>query len=102
MVRERIIKDTPKRGKLTKSQVKRAVEKVVLGKPSDGETTSSTQYYKTLLRLGVPGVELQNPDMLKAFVEMGLLPPDVPLDNHSLRAPTLGSLASRQNGFFAV
>ena len=84
MARERIIKDTPKRGKLTKSQVKRAVEKVVLGKPRDGETTSSTQYYKTLLRLGVPGVELQNPDMLKAFVDMGLLPPDVPLDNHSL------------------
>ena len=84
MARERIIKDTPKRGKLTKSQVKRAVEKVVLGKPNDGETTSSTQYYKTLLRLGVPGVELQNPDMLKAFVEIGLLPPDVPLDNHSL------------------
>ena len=84
MARERIIKDTPKRGKLTKSQVKRAVEKVVLGKPNDGETTSSTQYYKTLLRLGVPGVELQNPDMLKAFVETGLLPPDVPLDNHSL------------------
>ena len=84
MARERIIRDTPKRGKLTKSQVKRAVEKVVLGKPRDGETTSSTQYYKTLLRLGVPGVELQNPDMLQAFVEMGLLPPDVPLDNHSL------------------
>lgn len=84
MARERIIKDTPKRGKLTKSQVKRAVEKVVLGKPDAGETTSSTQYYKTLLRLGVPGVELQNPDMLKAFVETGLLPPDVPLDNHSL------------------
>ena len=84
MARERIIRDTPKRGKLTKSQVKRAVEKVVLGKPGDGETTSSTQYYKTLLRLGVPGVELQNPDMLKAFVETGLLPSDVPLDNHSL------------------
>ena len=84
MARERIIKDTPKRGKLTKSQVKRAVEKVVLGKPNDEETASSTQYYKTLLRLGVPGVELQNPDMLKAFVDMGLLLPDVPLENHSL------------------
>ncbi len=84
MARERIIKDTPKRGKLTKSQVKRAVEKVVLGKHNDGETVSSTQYYKTLLRLGAPGVELQNPDMLQAFVETGLLPPDVPLDNHSL------------------
>ena len=84
MARERIIKDTPKRGKLTKSQVKRAVEKVVLSKPKDGEPMSSTQYYKTLLRLGIPGVELQNPDMLKAFVETGLLPPDVPLNNHSL------------------
>ena len=84
MARGRTIKFPPKRGKLTRRQVKRAVEKVVLGKPSDGETTSSTQYYKTLLRLGVPGIELQNPDMLQAFVEMGLLPPDAPLDNHSL------------------
>ena len=84
MARGRTIKFSPKRGKLTRKQAKRAVEKVVLGKPNDGETTSSTQYYKTLLRLGVPGVELQNPDMLQAFVEMGLLLPDVPLDNHSL------------------
>ncbi len=29
MERERIVKDGPKRGKLTKSQVKRAVEKIV-------------------------------------------------------------------------
>ncbi|MCY3724315.1 MAG: hypothetical protein OXG97_19040 [Candidatus Poribacteria bacterium] len=84
MTRERIIKDPPKRGKLTKSQVKRAVEKVVFGKHSDGETMSSGQYSKTRLRLGIPGIELQNPDMLQAFVEMGLLPPDVPLMNHSL------------------
>ena len=84
MARGRTIKFPSKRGKLTKRQVKRAVEKVVLGKPGDGETTSSIQYYKTLLRLGVPGVELQNPDMLQAFVEAGLLPPDAPLENHSL------------------
>ena len=84
MARERIIKDTPKRGKLTKSQVKRAVEKVVLGKPSDGETISSAQYSKTRLRLSIPGIELQNPEMLQAFVETGLLLPDVPLTNHSV------------------
>lgn len=84
MARERIIKDTPKRGKLTKSQVKRAVEKVVLGKPSDGETISSAEYSKTRLRLGIPGIELQNPEMLQAFVETGLLLPDVPLTNHSV------------------
>ena len=84
MARERIIKDPPKRGKLTKSQVKRAVEKVVLGKPNDEQTMPAGQYCKTRLRLGVPGVELQNPDILQAFVETGLLPPDVPLTNHSL------------------
>ena len=84
MARERIIKDTPKRGKLTKNQVKRAVEKVALGKDNDGKTVPSGQYCKTRLRLGVSGVELQNPDMLQAFVEAGLLPPDVPLTNHSL------------------
>ena len=84
MARGRIIKDTPKRGKLTRSQVKRAVEKVVLGKPSEGETMSSTQYRKTRLRLGVPGVELQDPQILQAFIEVGLLLPDVPLTNHSI------------------
>ena len=84
MSRERIVKDTPKRGKLTENQVKRAVEKVVLGKDSDGNTIPSGEYRKTRLCLGVPGVELQNPDMLQAFVEIGLLLPDVPLDNHSL------------------
>ena len=84
MARERIIKDTPKRGKLTESQVERAVEKVVFGKHSDGKIMPSAQYSKTRLCLGVPGVELQNPDMLQAFVETGLLPPDVPLTNHSL------------------
>ncbi|RKU18322.1 hypothetical protein C6503_09750 [Candidatus Poribacteria bacterium] len=84
MAQGRIIKDTPKRGKLTKSQVKRAVEKVVLGKPSDGETISSAQYSKTRLRLSIPGIELQNPEMLQAFIETGLLLPDVPLTNHSV------------------
>ena len=84
MTRERIIKDPPKRGKLTKHQVKRAVEKVALGKHSDEEATLSGQYSKTRLCLGIPGLELQNPDMLQAFVEIGLLPPDVPLTNHSL------------------
>ena len=84
MRRERIVKDTPKRGKLTKSQVKRAVEKVVLGKSSDGETISSGQYSKTRLCLGVPGVELRDSCILQAFVETGLLPPNVPLTNHSL------------------
>ena len=84
MSRERIVKDTPKRGKLTENQVKRAVEKVVLGKDSDGNTIPSGEYRKTRLCLGVPGVELQNPDMLQAFVETGLLPADVPLTKHSL------------------
>ena len=84
MARERIIKDTPKRGKLTESQVKQAIEKVSLGKPSDEETMSSTQYCKTRLRLGVPGVELQDSQILQAFIEVGLLLPDVPLTNHSI------------------
>ena len=84
MARERIIKDPPKRGKLTKYQVKRAVEKVVFGKDSNGKTMPAGQYRKTRLRLGIPGLELQNPDMLQAFVEGGLLHPDVPLTNHSL------------------
>ena len=84
MARERIIKDTPKRGKLTESQVKQAIEKVVFGKDSDGKPIPSEKYSKTRLCLGVPGVELQNPDMLQAFVEVGLIPPDVSLDNHTL------------------
>ena len=44
----------------------------------------TTQYSKTRLRLGVPGVELREPHILQAFVESGLLPPDVPLTNHSV------------------
>ena len=42
MAKGRIVKDTPKRGKLTKSQVKRAVEKVVLGKNSGKKAAPST------------------------------------------------------------
>ena len=43
MVRERIVKDPPKRGKLTKRQVQRAVEKVVHARRGVGATTSSTR-----------------------------------------------------------
>ena len=42
MARERIVKDPPKRGKLTKRQVQRAVEKVVYARRGVGATTSST------------------------------------------------------------
>ena len=41
MARGRIVKDTPKRGQLTKSQVKRIVEKVVYGEEGTRKTTSS-------------------------------------------------------------
>ena len=97
-----LIKDPPKRGKLTKYQVKRAVEKVVFGKDSNGKTMPAGQYRKTRLRLGIPGLELQNPDMLQAFVEGGLLHPDVPLTNHSLELRLWVPLASRQNRFLAI
>ena len=43
MARGRIIKDTPKRGRLTKSQVKRIVEKVVYGEEGAGKATSSNK-----------------------------------------------------------
>ena len=43
MARGRIVKDTPKRGKLTKSQVKRIVEKVVYGEEGSRKTTSSNR-----------------------------------------------------------
>ena len=42
MARERIVKDPPKRGKLTKRQVQRAVEKVVYARRGVGATKSST------------------------------------------------------------
>lgn len=41
MARGRIVKDTPKRGKLTKSQVKRIVEKVVYGEEGAKKAASS-------------------------------------------------------------
>ena len=37
MARERIIKDTPKRGKLTDRQIQRAVEKVIYARLGGGE-----------------------------------------------------------------
>ena len=43
MARERIVKYTPKRGKLTRRQARRAVEKVVYGKPNNKKTTSSSK-----------------------------------------------------------
>ena len=44
MARKRIVKDTPKRGKLTKSQVKRIVEKVVYGEEGAGKATPSNKW----------------------------------------------------------
>ena len=41
MARGRTIKFSPKRGKLTRSQAKRAVEKVIYGKEGGRKTTSS-------------------------------------------------------------
>ena len=38
MARERIVKDTPKRGKLTEKQIQRAVEKVIYTRLGGGET----------------------------------------------------------------
>ena len=42
VARERTVKDTPKRGKLTKRQVQRAVEKVVYARRGN-EKTKQTQ-----------------------------------------------------------
>ena len=41
MARGRIVKDTPKRGKLTKNQVKRIVEKVLYGEEGAKKAASS-------------------------------------------------------------
>ena len=41
--RERIVKDPPKRGKLTKRQVQRAVEKVVPARRDSGEVEQTPQ-----------------------------------------------------------
>ena len=43
MARGRTVKFPPKRGKLTRSQVKRAVEKVVYGKQGNRKSTSSSR-----------------------------------------------------------
>ena len=43
MARGRTIKFSPKRGKLTRSQAKRIVEKVVYGEERAGKTTSSNK-----------------------------------------------------------
>ena len=43
MARERTVKYPPKRGKLTKRQVQRAVEKVVHGKRNGGKTGQTHQ-----------------------------------------------------------
>ena len=43
MARGRTVKFPPKRGKLTRSQVKRAVEKVIYGKEGGRKTTSSNR-----------------------------------------------------------
>jgi hypothetical protein len=40
MARRRTIKDPPTRGKLTRSEIRRAVEKVVHGRTSQGETAT--------------------------------------------------------------
>lgn len=43
MARGRTVKFPPKRGKLTRNQVKRAVEKVVYGKQGSSKSTSSSR-----------------------------------------------------------
>ena len=43
MARRRTVKFPPKRGKLTRSQVKRAVEKVVYGKQGSRKSTPSNR-----------------------------------------------------------
>ena len=47
MPRERIVKDTPKRGKLTERQVQRAVEKVIYARLS-GEKAKQTHHATTI------------------------------------------------------
>ena len=46
VARERIVKDPPKRGKLTKRQVQRAVEKVVYARRSREEAEQTRQAKK--------------------------------------------------------
>ena len=47
MARERIVKDPPKRGKLTERQIQRAVEKVVYARRSR-EQAEQTRYTATI------------------------------------------------------
>ena len=46
MARERIVKDTPKRGKLTEKQIQRAVEKVVYARRNREEAEQTRQTKK--------------------------------------------------------
>ena len=46
MSRERIVKDTPKRGKLTEKQIQRAVEKVVYARRNREEAEQTRQAKK--------------------------------------------------------
>ena len=46
MARERTVKDTPKRGKLTERQIQRAVEKVIYARLSGG--TRQTRHATTI------------------------------------------------------
>lgn len=46
MARERIVKDTPKQGKLTERQIQRAVEKVIYTRLGGGEAGQTRQAKK--------------------------------------------------------
>ena len=54
MARERVVKYPPKQGKLKRSEVKRAVEKVVHARRGVGATTSSTgqTHHVTTFKVG--------------------------------------------------
>ena len=50
MPRERIVKDTPKRGKLTERQIQRAVEKVIYTRLGGGEVGQTR--HATTIKVG--------------------------------------------------
>lgn len=50
MARERIVKDGPKRGKLSKSQIKRAVEKVVYARREAEKSEMNRMPQESLIR----------------------------------------------------
>ena len=50
MARERTVKDTPKRGKLTDRQIQRAVEKVIYARLGGGETRQTR--HATTVKVG--------------------------------------------------